>query len=137
MTDFTTLTRDYGADWDGMWEQFLLLLTTTTNALEGIAGASTTSAALALGPVTMEVVPADRVYPVGLPLRAVATGNGAASLAGSVSASVPGSVTIAVTEVIGAGGPYDRWALLMAGPQGPAGQDGVSLAQVQAAALCF
>lgn len=139
MTNFIDLSRDFGADWDGMWEDFLQLLTDTTDAIEATAAVSASSQPLAVGSRTFALVPATRLFPVGVTMRASSLDNGAASLTGTVTAAAAGSVTLNVTAVTGAGGPYGRWSLQMGGPPGPQGPAGVGMsrAEAQAIALCL
>ncbi len=125
MGNFIGLSRDYGADWDGMWEEFLQMLTTVTDGIEAMGAISTSTHALTTGAKTFALIPSARAFPAGEPIRAVAVDNGAVVLRGTVDpSSVPGSVVVNVTQVVGTGGPYHRWLLMLAGPQGPAGTDG-------------
>ncbi len=125
MTNFISQSRDFGADWDSMWEDFLQLLTDTTDAIEAMGAISLSSVTLGTGSKTFALQQATRVFPLTRPITAMSVDNGAASLSGTVAASTPGSLTIAVTSVTGSGGPYSRWMILIGGPKGDQGNPGV------------
>ncbi|MBN9525460.1 MAG: hypothetical protein J0H82_04595 [Alphaproteobacteria bacterium] len=125
MTNFISQSRDFGADWDGMWEDFLQLLTDTTDAIEAMGATSLSSVTLTTGAKTFALQQPTRVFPLTRPITAMSVDNGAASLSGTVTASTPGSLTINVTSVTGSGGPYGRWMILIGGPKGDQGAPGL------------
>ncbi len=128
MTAFLDLIGEIGKPWFAQWKTLLQRLEITTGAneaaLSAIGSTSSTAHTLTLTVKTFALFPETRVLPVGATIRAVANANGAASLAGIITAAGPGTVTVDVTEKTGAGGPYDGWTLVIGGPKPADGIDG-------------
>lgn len=109
-----------GANWYTAFQNFLASLDADIAALLGLAATSSTGLSIATGSTgAITLAPSSTLFRVGAPVRIRRDNDPTTFMVGAVTAASAGSVTVNVTGIGGAGGPYTNWIVTVDITAGP------------------